>query len=1222
MQRLVPLVPKLLREIANTPLRTAVAFVAPLLLLPQFHANTIRLEALLHLIVARGGVSGRLRKTMLADWLNQQVRAGPFAYVEDPPEDVFVGNVSLREGDFKVLLGVYEGADFHVQTLLEVLETIPTGPLQATLWKPVLALLKLSDAMLSRGGLERQTVGGGTHNGRMALPSDPDYARARKLLAFSAAELLELGIDEAFLRPFVFDMTRREALLTQELGWSSLDRAPLLRLEGDLLFALPSATTVAIRSFALDWCRQNGVMEVLQRKIVGRQQEQVFSAARSFRTTAPPQMDGDESRQGDFLSFVAMFDTDKFVHFLCLFDDMQASLDDGLGGRMTIPADKVKAHVSEIIAQCRNAVPRSTGFTIVILAGVGRGHFFGFDDSISGWPRIGLSLHDLETLSHLPDFDLLSLWKMLQQGTRLQDANIQLMNFSGILNELAYWRASDRQMLPSEMSNTGPGLITLPTNALLDIRHEVRRGLDLHASPYLGEHIRVGRESVSPYFKEVADLPVYVSYEGAQEGRLIGVVESPHTNIWVELSEAPKGHYRQFAYLIWSAVLRWMLRVAEIMEIPTEGPIRRVVISFNDAESWPVTVFKDTQRPSGPAVESSGAHDDVRLVVNQALLFDLRQEKNVGERAVVSAIVQTLTGLAPTAADEAARKICINDDARFIHVMSAHSYLDHVEARGTTRPWYVDEADVSDARVGLVKRALNPCPPPGNLTGKQECGACLNACVEQLWTEIRDVLDDTSETELLTMCFENLTRLAVEEQEWIKTARAVLALHSDKADVHRAALEQESKRNGASLAIRILAEMAACHSNAAGAAVSRSAFESLIGKVSLLIEFGQYSDAMHGGFIQPSLTVYPSGEVSVENQFFSEVQLPRQRASFHSQYEGAAARYGALFESTPEGRTAGDLFGAQYAAAFMDEFQITPETLKAFSQELEQTGIDEDSQSLIMSRQGLAAHMKDVDPTVADRVITRLTLPRRSSWDSVPAGGGFRSRDWYPWKYRRQLSLLARPFIELRDGTLLVSPYQASMAFRYLVMGAFDASLGEEHFKSDAMVRWIGKKRADRGVAFNVSVAEQIGEAGFEATPNVLVKSISGKKGDEGLGDIDALAWSKADNVVAIVECKDLFFAKTAGEAAEQLSNFRGGADKKGRPDELTKHLQRVQWAEVNATLLQRFLKLPNEPKIVDLVVFSRNVPMTYYNGFSGGSARFCETADLPGRLSSLFAQR
>lgn len=1208
--------PGLASALSSVPMLSALSFVSPLLMEPAFHANTIRLEALVHMIVAFAGDRGRVRKSDVSDWLNRRVRAGALAYVEDPPEDVFVGNVSLRQGDFRLLLGVYEGADFHVQTLLDVLETVPKGPMWPTLWGPLLALLKLSDAGVSRAGLSRQALGGGTSNGRVNLPSDAEYSRLRGCVHFTKEHLDELGIELADLEPFVFNLDDRARLLNEEMGWSSLDRAPLLRVREAILFALPASVTIALRAFALRWCEENGVSEVLQRKAVGRQRELVQDALRSFRTKPPPDLDLETKAAGDFLSIIAKFDSDKFVHCLTLFDDLQVTLAEGLNSRMPIPKDKVEDHIDIVISACREALPRAEGISIVIIAGVGRGYFFGFGHK-DGWVTIGVSLHDFVMLSHLPEFDLLVLWKMLQQSERLAFTGIQVMNLSGILNELAYWRAADRQLHPTEFPERGPGLVTLPTDAIKDLRAEVRSGLDTHASRRGGEYLRVSRESVSSYYREVAKLPIYVSYDLASQGALVGVAESEAFSIWVEVHDPPSGHYQSLAYLLWSAVLRWAHRIISVVSPFAEGDrIRRVVLSLDSADNWPTDPDSKAIVSAAPVVaEATG--DLIKLTITSDILPALRQEKNEGERLLVEAIV---SAIAPSAdASSLAREVCINDDARFVHVLQAQTYLDYASASASLKARFIDQADVSDARVGLVSRSIPGERIAGPFTGAQDALKVLNACVQQLWVEVRSSLEENSQRSVLRACLDNWTALAIEEQEWIKTARAVLALHSDRSDVLATALREESKRNVSSLASRVLAEMAVCHGAAREGALPNSVFDSLLAKVSLLIELGQESDAIHGGFVEPSVFVHPSGEPSTDSDFFKEVQVPRQQASFYAQYEGAAARYGDLFARPVDGRRSAELFGEEFMRAFQAEFGVLPETLKELGGKLEDLGLKAKSGSLVVSRQTLIDLLPDLSAETSKRLIDRLIMPARASWDSTPEQAGYYPRDWYPWKYRRQLSLLLRPFIQLASGDVMLCPYGTSTAFRYLVMGAFDASLGEEHFRSQEMTKWIGKKRADRGLCFNERIANAAKAAGFEARANTLVRSISGRRKDEAFGDFDALIWSPTDRLLAIVECKDLFFAKTAGEAAEQLSNFRGKANRRGKPDELAKHLGRVQWARENIALIARFLRLSEEPMVSDLVVFSRSVPMQYYSKIEGGAGRFCESADFVPRLRASF---
>jgi hypothetical protein len=93
-------------------------------------------------------------------------------------------------------------------------------------------------------------------------------------------------------------------------------------------------------------------------------------------------------------------------------------------------------------------------------------------------------------------------------------------------------------------------------------------------------------------------------------------------------------------------------------------------------------------------------------------------------------------------------------------------------------------------------------------------------------------------------------------------------------------------------------------------------------------------------------------------------------------------------------------------------------------------------------------------------------------------------------------------------------------------------------------------------------------------------------------GDIDVLAWKNGR--VLLIECKDLLFAKTPGEMAEQLSDFRGELKPDGKPDDLLRHLRRIDLISNNLPQLANHLRLPEGLTVEGHLVFKNPVPMQF----------------------------
>ena len=121
-------------------------------------------------------------------------------------------------------------------------------------------------------------------------------------------------------------------------------------------------------------------------------------------------------------------------------------------------------------------------------------------------------------------------------------------------------------------------------------------------------------------------------------------------------------------------------------------------------------------------------------------------------------------------------------------------------------------------------------------------------------------------------------------------------------------------------------------------------------------------------------------------------------------------------------------------------------------------------------------------------------------------------QDWYPWNFRRRLSLVSRPIIELdcsEDPLLLISPGCVREGVWYLLFNSLNATFDERHFESNEMKKWIGDRRNQLGKEFNSTVAQKLIDLGWESESDVLVTKLLNCKTELDYGDIDVLAWSK-----------------------------------------------------------------------------------------------------------------
>jgi hypothetical protein len=180
---------------------------------------------------------------------------------------------------------------------------------------------------------------------------------------------------------------------------------------------------------------------------------------------------------------------------------------------------------------------------------------------------------------------------------------------------------------------------------------------------------------------------------------------------------------------------------------------------------------------------------------------------------------------------------------------------------------------------------------------------------------------------------------------------------------------------------------------------------------------------------------------------------------------------------------------------------------------------------------------------------------------------------------------MARPLVDLGNGSVVYAPGFCEDSFRHNVMEAFQGAFETEYFSTDLMKKYCGGVNDKRGADFNAATSELFKSQGWNAVSEVEMTAL-GAQAEQGMGDVDVLAWR--GDVVCICECKELLFARTVGEVVSQLVRFRGQPG-----DDLDKHLQRVNFLRENYQGLRRITGV-DSPCLVSILITSKIVPMQF----------------------------
>lgn len=1217
-------VPKVVSELNNFNLRKTVALVAGLLVSPELHANTVRVEALQHLACLN--CNGQRTPTLgdLTEWLNRHLGGAALAAAEDPPEDVFISNVITHRGNNRIFEGVWEVNDFYLQQVADVALSFPIEhPLRKAL-KNIMGLLALSEAIVSRLNFPRFISGGGNPKADIQFPAWDDVTTRARAVAFTPADLKRMNVEEESLYPFVMPLSAFPELLQAIVGNSKLERFPLLRMGEDFVVALPTAIGAAARTFLLEEISQCGETEHFNIHLRSQQGDATFNRAiRDLRAEIlfdeklPPKPEGISPLD----DVVCQFDEGKFAHVVLIQDDTESRLKEGFVAFELLDngADHRLADYLETVAKSYAARDGYTGgMTVIVLGGLGGAVALGLPSFPDRWHAAVFNLADFMLLGQLERASLLRLWKLKREVERLEKLGLELLNTNGDLNLLGLWHSRNYSLVPDDLPLGKPVCWPIKPNHVLGLRQTLRCTFDKHAVHSLSPHawIEVQRKSPRHLFQQAKNLPVFYSRNALREKCLLGVVETKRRPWWLISDQKFSRLYeRNLQRMLWNGFLFWLHKLAHVLDadrrfdFPNSRPLHIYLrydgIPSEGAKEWDLEV--EDCRPLRRRLNPDENSVIIDIPPDQFAMFTLPD--NTAECNTVAAIAEAVSyfGSKPLSQEEAivlTQRIMGSPDARFVHITSARTFRERARAVREYQPHFLAEEDVAFAQIGLGRDVRQESTAGKEIRGKEECNKFLNEEVtDKLWERLSKMLAMFDREAVIIRALENIEGIAADEHNWRFTARADLSLYADQEDVIRGARKRDSERAIAKLVSQILVEMAVCNSPLTGGNhISTRDFDELMANVDRLILAGHQSDAMRHGFVKPEvIRIHPSSSYWMDGSFNDEVVVPYVSGHFKHGYMAAAENYESHFERhEPDPLYLETNLPHKFQTAVQSEFGISAQKLFDTNLALGDFALRKKSPILVARQSELSDFLKATPGLSVDEIeslFKHFSLFPRQRWDEYPPQG-FNKEDWWPWRFRRRLSLLRRPFVRLdndSDPRLILSPGLFFDTLEYVLDGALDGNFQDKYFASDAMRAWIAETGNRKGDAFEQEVAAEFRKLGLKAEASIQMTAFNTSQilGDMDLGNVDVLAWSAERNRLFVVECKHLLMAKTIGEIANQLKEFQKEVD-----GHFAKHLKRCEYLRNHLAEVSRVLKTDVSNYVMDIVMVTNTiVPVQFMSG-------------------------
>jgi len=1204
------------------------AMLGGLLTDPELHANTVRLEVLLHLVALRSNGKLRPTATQLREWLNQILGEDLVGHQEDPPEDVFIANVVSGSGNSLLFEGIWEANAGYVQAVLyAVTACLKEGQEWAEhCLRQSSALLRLSSAVAERSGLGRNTFGGGQRLKRVQFPTRRINDLAGRV-RFTTADLTQIGVHPFDLRPFIFDPDRSAALREEAISWSSLEARPIVMDGNDFVVALPTAIGAAVRRRAIEMALGNGAGDLFRDRLTDYQfGNNVMSARIGLELERVVGPNTDET--SGFIGMTCRFDVGAYAHVIFVQDQLEAIATEGFRSIQDVSHD-LRRLVGAGVAAIEALPDFRLGMTIVVFGGLGRGFQADPGQLPPHWRFVGLGCEDLALFADDSNTSALQMYRLLDQERELLSGQTGIFNPNGFLNLYGFAKKNDFELLP-EYAAPGRSVVQLGTDYLTSVRTGIRRALDHHGVrvPSLSRYAEVRRPSTEMYFTDSAEESSFVSIADAMEGRPAAAIEVDRRTWWITIPDTHPVLYGSLSYRVWDMTRNWVSMIAPHIAAATDALPDFVGIELAFPEGIDLSPERITDGSELVRPQISVVGETVRIECPIDYLRAFGRPDNAGDLWMVEAIIEgalTLAGSIDTVVAEAISSSIITDkSSRHLHVFTPKTAGDFILATADIPSRRMLQPEVQAwADIGLAQRSGVASGTAEIITDTQTARNLLEKATDAIWDEIRERLLLIDRASIVERCMDNHNAIDRDRATWRHTAAAVLHLHQ-RENAMQVAVQLESERSQVGLCCRVLIEMAICTSPPTGGRISSlDDFDFLLARVALLCGVASRSDEIYHGFAE-KVEIRPSGVLRFEDEFADRIHTPFMVELSRNQFDAAAQGYDTFYEVPDQIDDAEyeSQRNPEFDAAFVAEYGITPIRMVDFISRLGERAIESGNGRTTIRRSELKADlvaMNGVGARGAEALLESWCLAPRSKWDEQkPAGAS--AKDWYPWRFARRLSLLSRPIVQLTiedDPICVVSPVIAEHALDYALRG-YNGRLPGSYFRSDEMRSWVGGAIDRLGHEFNHTVANRLREFGLLAEAEYLMTRLGGSAKD---GDVDTLAWNPATGEVFVIECKRLLADKTIGEIAERLVEF--GPDhfeRNGKRGPTRRHLDRV------AILRQRFPQLAavtgiaeSAIKLRSCLVTSALVPMQFQKE---AATYFDVVSDFDGMKYHLIASR
>ena len=392
--------------------------------------------------------------------------------------------------------------------------------------------------------------------------------------------------------------------------------------------------------------------------------------------------------------------------------------------------------------------------------------------------------------------------------------------------------------------------------------------------------------------------------------------------------------------------------------------------------------------------------------------------------------------------------------ARQTHAFPTREFRHFVRGSVPAKPIKILPLDNATLKIGLGWRARD-FPEGSWVEGRKKCTAYLNQLVERLTGELLRDLRQFSRQALVDLCLMNYESASNDRDRWRRTAAAVEALKNDKEAARRVIVDHEHELNAALEGSRIIAEMALAECSVEGGRKpGRIDLSRLMTQALQIMHLGGCSDAIHWEAMEPRIKIAPLGDVLMNLEFHEHVLESFGRTLTAATVQNAIGEYPEHY-AKPKEPDDGPQLDPEFLAALNAEWGVSLDDVLTMLTFLEELGLEEGS-AIVKRRMSDLLEVNtarvELGPETVHRLLETFSSKPRGQWDKV--GRPYDEKDVQLWRFKRRLSLLRKPLIQLdssSDPLIAFAPGMVREALNYQVRMFYHGELSYDRLFSREM---------------------------------------------------------------------------------------------------------------------------------------------------------------------------